>query len=165
MIASPSAVEPAPKPGATTSPRPASPASVLSRVARDTLSREASRRAMTWSGTVPAIIAATLESMRVSAMWTTPTPNVRRSAPAIAQPASSRGVTLRLCPRTARIAATSRPATRNRLPAEMSGGSVSTTILIPRYVDPQTNQTTSRAAQTWRTGAVMRGSTSRGAWL
>ena len=100
MIARPSAVEPAPSPGATTSPSPASPASVLSRVARATRSPEARRSAITWSGTVPAIIAATLESMRVSAMWTTPTPSVSRSRPAVAAPTSSRRVTRRLFPRT-----------------------------------------------------------------
>ena len=78
----------------------------------------------------------------------------------MAVPASSRRETRRLVPRSAMIAASRSPAVRKRLPAESSGGSVSTTILIPRYVEPQTNQMTSSAAQTCLTGAVIRRRTS-----
>ncbi len=95
MIASPSAVDPAPRPGATTRPSPASPARVLRRVASAGCSPASSRMPMICSGTVPAIIAATLESIRVSATWTIPTPSVRRSSPASALPTSSARVTRR----------------------------------------------------------------------
>ena len=67
ITASPSAVEPAPRPGATTRPRPMSPVSVLRRVARAGLSPATRRSTMICNGTVPAIIAATLESILVSA--------------------------------------------------------------------------------------------------
>ena len=131
-------MEPASKPGAMTSASPTSPTSVARRIPRDTRSPTAERRRTTCSGTVPAIIAATLESMRVSATWTTPTPSVRSSKPTSALDASSRRVTRRLCPRAASTVARIAPAARKRLPAEKRGGSVSTTTLIPRYVDPQT---------------------------
>ena len=110
---------------------------------------------MIWSGTVPAIIAATLESIRVSATCTRPTPKVRRSNPAAALPTSSRRVIRRLVPRSARTAARIVPATRKRLPAAKSGGMVSTATLIPKYVEPHTTQTVSRAIQTCLTGAVI----------
>ena len=78
ITARPSAVEPAPRPGATTSPRPTSPVSALSCVARAGCSRPIVRMTMICSGTVPTMIAATLESIRVSATCTRPTPSVRR---------------------------------------------------------------------------------------
>ena len=85
-----------------------------------------------------AMIAATLESIRVSASVTTPTPKVSSAAPSAAQAASSRRVTRRLCPRSASTAASSSPASANRAPAERNGGIVSTITLMPRYVEPQT---------------------------
>ena len=138
ITASPSAVDPAPSPGATTNRRPTRPAIVLRRVARAGFSRAIRRRPMICSGTVPAIIAATLESMRVSAMCTTPTPSPRRSPPAIALATSSARETRSDVPRKARIAARRSAATRNRDPAATSGGIVSTAILIPKYVEPHT---------------------------
>jgi hypothetical protein len=138
MTRRPTAVEPAPRPGAITSPSPTSPASVLSRVARAGLSPAASRSRITCSGTVPAIIAATLESILVSATCTTPTPRVRRSKPTAAVESSSRRVTLKLRPRAASSAVRISPAAKKRDPAVSSGGSVSTAILIAKYVEPQT---------------------------
>ena len=93
---------------------------------------------MICSGTVPAIIAATLESILVSATCTRPTPSPSRRPPTIAAPPSSRRAIRREVPRNARIAARSRPATRKRDPAARSGGIVSTAILIPKYVEPHT---------------------------
>ena len=93
---------------------------------------------MICSGTVPAMIAATLESMRVSATCTSPTPSPRSSPPAIPLAMSSARVTRSDVPRKARIAARRSAATRKREPAASSGGIVSTAILIPKYVDPHT---------------------------
>ena len=93
---------------------------------------------MICSGTVPAMMAATLESMRVSATCTRPTPSPSRSPPAIALATISARVTRNDVPRQARIAASRSAATRNRDPAARSGGIVSTATLIPKYVDPQT---------------------------
>ena len=93
---------------------------------------------MICSGTVPAIIAAMLESMRVSATCTSPTPSPRRSTPAIALATSSARVTRSDVPRQASSAARRSAATRNRDPAARSGGIVSTATLIPKYVEPQT---------------------------
>ena len=138
ITASPSAVDPDPSPGATTSTSPTSPASVDTRVARAGLCPDASRRRTIWSGTVPTIMAATLESIRVSATCTRPTPNPRSSVPTIALAPSSRLEIRRLFPRRRRMAARRRAATRKRLPAASSGGMVSIAILIPRYVEPQT---------------------------
>ncbi len=87
---------------------------------------------------MPTIIAATLESMRVSATCTIPLPSVSSSAPAAALAASSRAPIRRLVRLAARIAASTPAATRKRLPAESRGGIVSTTTLIARYVEPQT---------------------------
>ena len=109
---------------------------------------------MICSGTVPAIIAATLESILVSAMWTTPTPSARSSPPASALAPSSARLTRRDVPRHARIAASRIAAVRKREPAARSGGSVSTAILIAKYVEPHTTYTTASAIQTCRAGAV-----------
>ena len=59
----------------------ARPTSTLSRVARATRSRASVRRSITCSGTEPAIIAAMLESIRVSASVTMPTPNAKQGEP------------------------------------------------------------------------------------
>ena len=155
ITASPSAVEPAPRPGATTSSRPTRPPSVLRRVARAGFSLASSLQPMIWSGTVPAIIAATLESILVSATWTSPTPSPRSSPPAIALAPSSARVIRSEVPRHARIAPSSTAAVRKRVPAARSGGIVSTAILIPKYVEPQTTYTMRSAIQTCLTGAVM----------
>ncbi len=109
---------------------------------------------MICSGTVPAIIAATLESILVSATWTSPTPSPSSNAPTEADAASSRRVIRSEVPRQARIAARRTPATRKRDPAARRGGIVSTATLIPKYVDPHTTYTTRRAIQTCLAGAV-----------
>ena len=93
---------------------------------------------MTWSGTVPAIIAAMLESIRVSASATTPTPSPSSANPTSAAEPSSRLVTRIERPVAHRIAASRTPASRNRPPDERNGGSVSTETLMARYVEPQT---------------------------
>ena len=95
------------------------------RVERDGLSPARMRMPTICSGTVPTIIAATLESMRVSATCTMPLPSVSSSAPAAALASSSRRVTRKLVPRSARIVASTPAATTNRAPAERSGGSIS----------------------------------------
>ena len=87
---------------------------------------------MICSGTVPAIIAATLESILVSATWTRPTPSPSSSPPTTKVAPSSRRVTRRDVPRQARMAASRSAAVRNLDPAASSGGIVSTAILIPR---------------------------------
>ena len=114
------------------------PTSTLSRVASATRSRASVRSRITCSGTEPAIIAAMLESMRVSARVTTPTPRPSSASPRSADEASSRRVTRMLRPRSTRISASSAPASRKREPAERNAGSVRTEILIATYVEPQT---------------------------
>ena len=138
MTRRPTAVEPDPSPGRTTSASPTRPTAVPRRRARETRSPVTVRMRITCSGTVPAIIAAMLESIRVSATWTTPTPRVRRSRPTSALESSSRELIRRLRPLSARMSTRIRPAVRKRVPAVSRGGSVSTAILIPRYVEPQT---------------------------
>ena len=86
----------------------------------------------------PAIIAATPESILVSAKCTIPTPQPRRTTPSPAAASASRRGTRRERRRSARTAARIVAAARNRVPAVRKGGSVRTAILIPRYVDPQT---------------------------
>ena len=90
------------------------------------------RSRITCSGTEPAIIAATLESIRVSASVTMPTPSASSESPSSAEEASSRRVTRMLRPRSFRISASSVPARRKRVPAERNAGSVSTDSLIAR---------------------------------
>ncbi len=139
MSASPIACEPPETPlGITIKASPARPTMALSLVAVAIRSRASVRQRMTWSGTEPAIMAAMLESIRVSASVTTPTPRPSSATPrAAAAPASRHGTRSRVR-RSARIAASSNPATMNRRPAERSAGIVRTVILIARYVDPQT---------------------------
>src|SRR5439155_27138433 len=70
MRARPTAVEPLDDPlGITISPSPASPIAAARSVACATTSRASVRQMTTCSGTDPAIIAATLESIRVSARY------------------------------------------------------------------------------------------------
>ena len=132
MSASPIAAEPPPAPGTTTSASPASPASTLNRVAGATRSRTSVRSAITCSGTVPAIIAATLESIRVSATVTMPTQDTRSAAPTEAAAASSARVTRTLAPFSASTAARIAPAAAKRRPADNNGGKVRTDTLIAR---------------------------------
>jgi len=117
---------------------PARPTTALSFVAVATRSRAIVRHTITCSGTEPAIMAATLESIRVSASVTTPTPQVSSITPIPAAARASRHGTRNGVPRRARIAASSRPARTNREPAERSGGNVRTETLIAKYVEPQT---------------------------
>ena len=139
IIASPTAWEPPETPvGITISARPASPTRALSLVAVAIRSRAIVRQMITCSGTEPAIIAAMLESIRVSARVTTPTPQPSSATPSPAAAPASRHGTRSDVRRTARIAASRRPASMNRSPAERSGGIVRTEILIARYVEPQT---------------------------
>ena len=137
-MASPTALAAPSPPGITISASPARPTRTLSRVASATRSRASVRRRITCSGTEPAIIAAMLESIRVSASVTPPTPSTSSATPSSADEASSRRVTLMLRPVSRRISASSRPARRKREPAETNAGSVRTESLIARYVEPQT---------------------------
>ena len=98
-IARPIALEAPSPPGMTTSASPARPTSTESRVASATRSRASVRRRITCSGTEPAIIAAMLESIRVSASVTMPTPSASSESPSSAEDASSRRVTRMLRPR------------------------------------------------------------------
>ena len=107
-------------------------------VGRGTRSPASTRQRTIWSGTEPAIIAATPESILVSAKCTIPTPQPRRTTPSPAAASASRRGTRRERRRSARTAARIAAAARNRVPAVRKGGSVRTAILIPRYVDPQT---------------------------
>ena len=93
---------------------------------------------ITCSGTEPAIIAAMLESIRVSASVTTPTPQPSSATPSPAAAPAWRHGTRNGVRRTARIAASRSPASMKRNPAESSGGIVRTETLIARYVEPQT---------------------------
>ncbi len=138
MSASPIALEEPSPPGTTTSASPARPTRTESRVASATRSRASVRRRITCSGTEPAIIAAVLESIRVSASVTTPTPSASSAVPTTAAEPSSPRVTLMLRPVATRISASRLPASRKRDPAERKAGSVRTLILIAKYVDPQT---------------------------
>ena len=131
-IARPIALEAPLPPGMTTRASPASPTSTESRVASATRSRASVRSRITCSGTDPAIIAATLESILVSAIVTMPTPSASSESPSSAEDASSRRVTRRLRPRSARISVSRAPARRKRVPAERNAGSVSTDSLIAR---------------------------------
>ena len=135
---SPTAPAAPPPPGITTSASPASPTSTLRRVASATRSRASVRSRITCSGTEPAIIAAMLESIRVSASVTIPTPSASSESPSSADAASSRRVTRMLRPVTVRISASRTPASRKREPAERKAGSVRTESLIATYVEPQT---------------------------
>ncbi len=132
MITSPSVLDAPSPPGTTTSASPARPASTESCVARATRSRKTVRRRMIWSGTVPAIIAATLESIRVSASATTPTPSPSSAIPTSADEPSSLRDTRMSRPVASRIAASTMPASRKRPPVERNGGRVSTETLIAR---------------------------------
>ena len=76
--------------GITISASPARPTIALSRVAVATRSRARVRQRITCSGTEPAIIAAMLESIRVSASVTTPTPRREQRDPEPGRCASSR---------------------------------------------------------------------------
>ena len=139
MIASPIAAEPPEMPaGPMIRARPPIPTTAATLVAVATCSRASVRHRITWSGTDPAIIAATLESIRVSARVTTPTPQASSMTPITRAARASRHGTRRGVRRRARIVPRRRPATVNRSPAERRGGIVSTEILIAKYVDPQT---------------------------
>ncbi len=139
MISSPIASEPpALQPGPTTKPRPTRPTHAASAVARATRSPVIRRRMTICSGTEPAIIAATPESMRVSATCTSPTPSVRSATPSAAAESASSGATRSERRATTAISARIAEAARNLVPAVRRGGSVRTAILIARYVEPQT---------------------------
>ena len=87
-IASPTALDASP-PGITISASPARPTSTLSLVASATRSRASVRSRITCSRTEPAIIAAMLESIRVSASVTIPTPSASSDSPSRPEEASS----------------------------------------------------------------------------
>ena len=125
--------------GTMISARPARPTTALSFVAVATRSRAIVRQRITCSGTEPAIIAATLESIRVSASVTTPTPQREERHPEADGGASLAPRDTQRCPSRARGSprAGGRRAV-NRSPAERSGGSVRTETLIAKYVEPQT---------------------------
>ena len=93
---------------------------------------------ITCSGTEPAIIAAMLESIRVSASVTTPTPQPSSATPRPRPPPPRATGRATASAGAARIAASRSPASMKRNPAESSGGIVRTEILIARYVEPQT---------------------------
>ena len=76
--------------------------------------RTARRISTTCNGTEPAIIAATLESIRVSATCTIPTPRHSISTPSPAAAVAARRSTRSDRPETATIAASSSAATRKR---------------------------------------------------
>ncbi len=141
-------------PGNTIRASPARPTSTLSFVASATRSRARVRSRITCSGTEPTIIAAVLESIRVSASVTTPTPSPSSARPSSAEDASSRRVTRRLRPSSVRINASSTPASRKRNPAERNAGSVRTEILIATYVEPQTRYTVQRASRNFQRAAM-----------
>ena len=128
---SPTAVAPPEKlSGPTTMASPTNPTTAASTVCRGTRSPAASRQTTICRGTEPAIIAATPESMRVSATCTRPTPNASSATPTAAAWSAWRRST-----RSERRATTTMPAriaaaARNRVPAVRSGGSVRTAILI-----------------------------------
>ena len=130
ISARPIALEEPSMPGITISASPARPTRTLSCVASATRSRARVRSTITCSGTEPTIIAAVLESIRVSASVTTPTPSPSSASPSSAEDASSRRVTRMLRPRRVRISASTAPASRKRKPAERNAGSVRTEILI-----------------------------------
>jgi hypothetical protein len=108
------------------------PAAAATRVAWMTRSRATVRQTTTWTGTDPAIIAATLESIRVSATITTPTPHASRVTPSASADASSRRETRSGRPATRSASPSASPAARNRVPPEKRGGCVRTAILIAR---------------------------------
>ena len=124
--------------GPITSTRPPRPIAAASTVARATRSPATRRQTTTCSGTEPAIIAATPESIRVSATWTSPTPNESSATPTPAAEMTSRREARSERPRSARMPASTAAAATNLVPAVSSGGSVRTASLIARYVEPQT---------------------------
>jgi len=139
MIRSPTATEPPAIPsGPTTSARPTRPTVAASTVGRGTRSRARARQTTICNGTEPAIIAATPESILVSATWTRPTPQARRATPSPAADSTSRLLARSDRRATVRIPASTTAAARNRVPPVRRGGSVRTASLMPRYVEPQT---------------------------
>ena len=137
-------MEPASKPGATTRASPTSPTSVARRIPRDTRSPRAEReehhlqryrpgdhrRDARVDARLGDVDDADAKRQQQQADERARNEPAARDAKAVSAAASTK----------ARIA----PAAR-KLPAEKRGGSVSTTTLIPRYVDPQTKYTMTSA--------------------
>ena len=142
------------EPGQHHEPEPDEAGERQSRVARATSCPEARRIRMICRARCPRS-----SRPRLSRSASRPRARARRRGSAGAArrraPRSSRLVIRRLVPRSARAAARTEPATRNLLPPARSGGIVSTATWMPKYVEPHTTHTVTRAIQTCLAGAVM----------